>query len=418
LTTRCLSGRPTELATVPRVGLFGDLGMGNIGNDASMEAVLNYLRADHPDAVVDAMCAGPEIVCQRYGLPAVPMSWYHQHHASGAAAIPLKLLGKGLDVFRTAAWVRRHDVVIVPGMGIFESSLPLRPWGLPQALFVVGASGRLFRTKVAYVSVGADIIRQRMTQRLLDWAARLAYYRSYRDADSREAMRQWGLDTARDPVYPDLAFALPAPPSVRGDSRIVCVGVMDYHGSNDDRMYADRIRRSYIAEMSKFIRWLLDDGRCVRLLVGDTNGSDDEVVREIVTSLRRSAPNLDPFRLVAHPVVSFADVMRAMTNAGSVVAIRFHNVVAALMLCKPTIAISYGPKHNSLMADMDVAEFLAPVRTLDHDLLTRQFTELEGRAAELRQKLAGRKAANEQLLEEQFSRLSVALFPKRESVSP
>ena len=39
-----------------RVGLFGLLGSGNIGNDASMDAVLRYLRADHPDAIVDAMC--------------------------------------------------------------------------------------------------------------------------------------------------------------------------------------------------------------------------------------------------------------------------------------------------------------------------------------------------------------------------
>ena len=42
----------------PRVGLFGLLGSGNVGNDASLEAVLAYLRADHPDAVIDAMCMG------------------------------------------------------------------------------------------------------------------------------------------------------------------------------------------------------------------------------------------------------------------------------------------------------------------------------------------------------------------------
>ena len=44
--------------SAPRVGLFGNLGSGNIGNDASMEAVLAYLEADHPDAIIDAMCAG------------------------------------------------------------------------------------------------------------------------------------------------------------------------------------------------------------------------------------------------------------------------------------------------------------------------------------------------------------------------
>ena len=36
--------REQPIAAAPRVGLFGYLGSGNIGNDASMEAVLRYLR--------------------------------------------------------------------------------------------------------------------------------------------------------------------------------------------------------------------------------------------------------------------------------------------------------------------------------------------------------------------------------------
>ena len=43
-------------APAPRVGLFGLLGSGNIGNDASLDAVLGYLRSYHPDVVLDAMC--------------------------------------------------------------------------------------------------------------------------------------------------------------------------------------------------------------------------------------------------------------------------------------------------------------------------------------------------------------------------
>ena len=51
-----------RLSGPPRVGLFGLLGSGNIGNDASMEVVLRYLQTSHPGTVVDAMCRGPEEV--------------------------------------------------------------------------------------------------------------------------------------------------------------------------------------------------------------------------------------------------------------------------------------------------------------------------------------------------------------------
>ena len=62
-----------------RVGLFGVLGVGNIGNDASMEAVLSHVRAEHPLAVIDAMCSGPETVARRYGIDTVPMFWFDRH---------------------------------------------------------------------------------------------------------------------------------------------------------------------------------------------------------------------------------------------------------------------------------------------------------------------------------------------------
>ena len=108
----------------------------------------------------------------------------------------------------------------------------------------------------------------------------------------------------------DLAFALPAPADEPGDPDLVAVGVMEYRGSNDERSRADEIYSAYVAAMKQFVRWLVDNGRKVRLFVGDTNGSDDSVVQEILADLRESRPDLDPSRVIAEPAVSFADVMR------------------------------------------------------------------------------------------------------------
>ena len=420
MTTRILGGRRMRPHAVPKVGLFGNLGCSNIGNDASMEAVLAFLEADHPDAIIDAMCAGPEILIDRYGIPAVPLCWHHNHARamSGIPGIPLRLLSKGIDVFRTAAWVRRHDAVIVPGMGILEASLPLRPWGFPYALFLLSGSGRLFGTKVALVSVGAGIINQRLTRWLFNGAARLAFYRSYRSTGSRDAMSQRGLDTSHDHVYPDLAFALPAPPPEPGNPQDVCVGVMDYHGSNDDRRHADEIRSSYVDGMKDFVRWLVDNGRTVRLIVGDTNGSDDSVVQEILADLRESRPDLDPSRVAAQPVTSFADVMQAIQPASTVVAIRFHNVLAALKLCKPTITLSYYPKHDALTAQMGMSEYCQPVNPFDFDLLIQRFKELESNSAQARQVLIERNAANRERLAGQFAELSAQLLPSAGPARP
>ncbi|MFD0275261.1 polysaccharide pyruvyl transferase family protein [Kitasatospora sp. NPDC127111] len=394
-----------------RVGVFGLLGSGNLGNDGSLEAVLGYLRAEHPEAVVDALCGGPEAVTARFRIPATRLHWNRAEYrtASRAGAIAAKGLGKLVDAVRTAAWVRRHDVVIVPGMGVLEATLPLRPWGFPYALFLLCASGRLLRTRVALVSVGAAEIRSRPTRALVRWSARLAAYRSYRDAPSRDAMRAMGVDTARDEVYPDLAFALPTPPAGTRPAGAppdppgpVCLGVMDFHGGNDDRARAEEIHRRYLDGTIRFVRTLVEEGRPVRLLTGDA--CDAPVVAAVLDAVD------SPLVTAAEPA-SLADLMTEMAAADTVVAVRYHNLVCALKTGTPVLALCYATKSAALMAEMGLGAHCHPAREVDADRLLEQFRELEKRSTELRRTLAERNLAAARRLEHQFTALTAALFP-------
>ncbi|MCX4237920.1 polysaccharide pyruvyl transferase family protein [Streptomyces ortus] len=392
--------------TAVRVGVFGLLGSGNLGNDGSLEAVLGYLRTRHPDAAVDALCGGPEAVAARYGIRATRLHWYRGEYrtASRLGAIAGKGLGKLVDVFRTAAWVRRHDVVIVPGMGVLEATLPLRPWGFPYALFLLCASGRLFGTRVALVGVGAAPIRDRATRALVRRSARLAAYRSYRDALSRDALRDMGVDTAHDEVYPDLAFALATPraSAPQGSSGTVCVGVMDFHGGNDDRAEAEDIHRRYLDGTTRFVRALAEDGRPVRLLTGDE--CDASVVAAILEAV-------DSPLVTASEAASLADLMTEMAAADTVVATRYHNLICALKVGTPTLALSYAAKSEALMARMGLDAYCHPAREVDADELLRQFGELEERAPEVRRTLTERNLLATRQLDDQFTALTAALFP-------
>ena len=306
---RVTAGSP---AVSPRVGLFGLIGSGNSGNDASTEAVLAYLRTAHPEVVVDAMCGGPELVRARYGIDGVPIFWY-QKFEQGKTAVPaplLKMCGKFVDTFRTARWARRHDAVIVPGAGALETTLPVHAWGFPYSLFVLSLSGKVFGTKVALVSVGADEIGKRITRWLSNSTARLACYRSYRDNFSRDTMRQRGVDTSADRVYPDLVFGVPTPPDAPGDPQLVGVGVMAYYGGNDDRQQADQIHSAYINSVTRFVRWLIDSGYRVRLFGGDAK-FDVNIAEGIAADVRRQSPDLDDSGITVAP-----DLQLRGTHAG------------------------------------------------------------------------------------------------------
>jgi polysaccharide pyruvyl transferase WcaK-like protein len=399
------------------------MGQGNLGNDGSMEALLTYLRTQQPDAALDALCSGPDLIGAQYDLPTADLHWHHpeRERKPGVAELARRATGTGLgmaiDTVRLVRWVRRHDAVIVPGMGVLETTVPMRAWKSPYSMFLLSASGALFGTKVALVSIGANVIDERVIRFLITGAAKLAYYRSYRDPLSRDAMQHMGVDVSGDAVYPDVVFSLSAPPTARATPKSVGIGVMDYCGQNVDRRQADDIRSSYIAKITEFALWLVDKGRPIRLITSDPV-ADDRIIRAVRESLEAQRPGLSPSQVIAEPITCIGDLMRQTALVDTVVATRYHTIVCALKLAKPTLSIGYAEKCEVLMADMGLSGFCQSAKSFDVDLLKNQFEEQDGRAGELRAMLAEKSAERRAKLEAQFARLTASLFPAARDPQP
>ena len=138
--------------------------------------------------------------------------------------------------FHTASWVRRHDAVIVPGMGALEASLPLRPWQTPYAMFLLCASGKLVGTKVAMVSVGANEISPRADPLAVQCSG------PHRVLPVLSRHRVRGTRCASGASTPSGTTSIPTscspsrrPSYAPGDPQTVGIGVMAYYGTNDDR---------------------------------------------------------------------------------------------------------------------------------------------------------------------------------------
>jgi polysaccharide pyruvyl transferase WcaK-like protein len=282
-------------------------------------------------------------------------------------------------------------------------------------MFLLSLSGRLFRTKVAYVSAGTNVIHEPVMRWLVTKAASLARYRSFRDTVSRDAMRQMGLDTSGDAIYPDVVFSLPVPSNGKEPTGAVGVGIMDYSGTNEDRQEGDKIRSAYIEKITRFVLWLVDNGRSVRLFTSDT--ADEPVVSQILADVRAQRPELDPARIITESAPSLEELMRQTAEVDIVVASRFHNVLYAMKMGKPTLSLGYAAKHDDLMADMGMSRFSQPLKSLDVARLIEQFTELEGQSAWIRLTLAEHNAVNAELVSRQFAELSATLFPVGQTAS-
>ncbi|MEU4197371.1 polysaccharide pyruvyl transferase family protein [Kribbella sp. NPDC026611] len=404
-----------------KVGLYGRLGGGNIGNDAMLDAVLEYLRTEQPQAELDFMCEGPEAITRRYGVPAVHMHWMQSRKPARSRIVQkaLTLLrippAAIIDTWRTARWVRKHDVVMIPGAGVLEGTLPERPWELPYTMLVMAACGRLFGVKTALVCVGGSKVEERGVRVLLRTAAKLVDYRSFRDEYSLGVGRETGVAAPQDKAFADLAFALPVEMTKTPEPKSVGVGVMAYYGSPADRPRADEVHEHYVDQMQQFVRLLVESGRTVRLLVGDR--LDEEVADAVVADARTYWTGPGQMPVSYEPFTSFDGLMDQVAAVQTVVAMRYHCVVAGLKMGRPTLAIAYGRKHDALMGQMGVAEYVQDVKALDLERLVEQVGELEADEARIVQTLADHATECRVRLDAGFADLTAVLFaPATESV--
>jgi polysaccharide pyruvyl transferase WcaK-like protein len=384
------AARGRQSATPPaRIGLFGLFGSGNSGNDGSLEAMILYLREVRPDAELVCFCAcsagAADLVARSFHVPAIPF----------ALAKPEARLLRILDrvslraprqlasLVRAIMLIGRVDLLIVPGTGILDDFQD-GPLGMPLVLFGWCLAARLKGVRLAFVSIGAGPIRHPISQWLMKSAVALAHYRSYRDVISKRFMESIGFDTGKDTVYPDLAFKLPTPLSsnrkgIEDRPLTVGVGVMAYYGWRNRDARGPAIYTAYGEKVAEFVGWLLDRGHVVRILTGHV--SDQRAVDDLVGRVMAARPALAPNRLLIEPSSSLHDLMRQIAQTDVVVATRFHNVVCALKLGKPTVAIGYAEKNDVLMAEMGLDRFCQHIERLDVSLLIEQFTQLvAGRA--------------------------------------
>jgi len=359
---------------VRSVAMYGYLGSGNLGNDASFETVMAWLKAQHPEVELRSITIAPEEMQARYGVPSALLSWYRPGPWTPHSAARVgKLFGRVVDVPRAFRLAGTADAVIVPGMGVLEESLGVVPWGLPLWLLLMAVACRIRRRPFVLLDVGAERAVDPITRRLIVAAADLAAHVSYRDGFSADSMRRAG-SRANCVVAPDLAFAHDATTVADPEPGLLVVGVMAFYGRQDDPVLGWYVLDRYVAEMAAALARLTDDGWRLVVLGGDR--VDSPVARRLAAAVREARPGLPEHAVVVRDPVTFTQVTQEMARAEVVVATRFHNLIAALRLAQPVVSVSYAEKSNRLMHELGLDAYCQNYVELDGDRLVAQVRAL------------------------------------------
>ncbi len=401
------------------ITLFGNFGTQNLGNEYTLKAILESLRERLPGARFDCVCPDPEDAAKRYGIEATLMSYrYAKGFRSGGARSPrlirwlrrifLRVPREVIECIQVFRRLRTTRMLVMTGTGML-GDFGIEPLDLHYEILKWSILAKMSGSKLLFVSVGAGPIERPLSRWIVKRAVSLADYRSYRDAFSKEYLARIGFDTRGDLVYPDLAFSLtpavPKAPREPVNGRVIGVGLMDYYGRTSDPEQGRGLYRRYLEMMTAFVAFLLQRGYRVKLLTGDLS-YDTRIKGDLLSMLGKRRPPGTDGRLVDPPIGSVEELVAQLASTDLVVATRFHNILLALMLAKPVVAISYHPKIASLMSGVGMSEYCEDIGEGDPGGLIERFSRLERNEAAVRSLIVRRTGEYQTELDEQYARIA------------
>lgn len=396
-----------------RIALIGQFGVGNFGNDGSLEAMIDMLRRICSAAELVVICTSPEVIEKEFGVetikltrPSIKSRWFGLANRL-LGRVPYKMLGP----VRAYAQLRGFHAVVLPGTGAFDD-FGDTPFGMPYVFLKWVLMARLRGCVVVFASIGAGPAYHYLSRVFFAWAARCATYRSFRDRISRDFIVSIGVNAATDPIYPDLAFGLPVPAREERQipGTVIGLGVMNYRGRTNN---SDSIYTIYISKLTEFVAHTIARGFAVRLILGQ--GNDEVAVVDMLNQLRGQLSDADLARIVYRRSSSLHDVMAQMQATDVVVATRFHNVVCALRLGLPVISLGYLEKHDALAADTGLAAYCTSVETFSVEWLNSRLQDILEERQLRAQRVRETVLRYRQELANQEALLRTQVFANRES---
>lgn len=428
------AGVAAEDMAPKRIALYGNFGAGNFGNECTLQVVAEQLRRRWPDVQLTCLCTIPDDVRSRHGMRAVraslaasDWSWadLDREEPKPPAAPPrarrLPLMRALRKLIRLAFrrvprellhWIQGFavlvhcDVLIVPGTQVVSDYL-CGPSGWPYDIFKWSTLARLCRVDVVFLSVGVGPIHHPLSRWLISRSLACAKYRSYRDRESQRTAELIGLPARRDPIYPDLAFGLAAQslPPTRPRSRvrrIIGIGLKNQSGAGDGAE-GDRSTR-YLDTLADFIARLHERNYGVRLLIGDLQ-YDLKPRNELIEVMRRKGIATQPPQLLVDDPRSVEELLHQLEDTDAVISARLHNLVLALLLGRPVIALSDHSKLDSLLAELGLGYYRVALEPLQLDALLERFESLELNAERLMAHTRNAMERYRGALEEQYARV-------------
>jgi polysaccharide pyruvyl transferase WcaK-like protein len=423
-----------------RIGLLHHVGGGNLGDDATLDAVASNIKRRRLNAEIVAFSMNPDDTETRHGIRTHPIRrncWSIGYKRAGTEGtfkarvkaltrkhrlvfyllkaavalirLPSEMLRELSFLVSSRHTIKSFDLLIISGGG--QLTEKDGSWGFPYTIFKWVVLARSAGVSCIFLNVGAGPLTQPLSKFFVRRALLAADYVSLRDNKSQALVQKIGF-TGESRVCPDSAYGLEVA-AVRGSARetgsqsIVGFAPMDYCDPGPGGYQAEKdqiVYDAFIRKLASFASWLISRSHALALF-GTDFGVDPKAIQDLQSALLSYHGISSRQCGVDHSVKSVRDLLATMSEMDYVVTCRFHGVIFAHLLNKPVLAIAHHPKVTELMAALELSSYCVDIRDFDANLLADRFASMVNNTEEVKSRMAARLTRNRQQLRSQFDEL-------------
>ena len=291
--------------------------------------------------------------------------------------------------------VRRVDAVIFGGGGLLQDETS--PFNLPYHL-ARPVSGRLTNRPVAGIGLGAGALNRGVARWLVRAGLRNVHPITVRDDESRSLLQSLHIEAR---TTADLVFGLDPPRGVKPDRLVVCL--RPWSGKRHIRPVGARTAESPEWMVEAAARALDEASTAIGVPVHFValQRDRDHALHEAVAARMRASVTF------ATPTVH--EVIDEVGRGAVVVSMRYHGVVCAALSGRPSVAIGYSPKVDSLVGDLGTPSRLvawSPAGVMSIGAAVRDVIGHDADVVEARERLRARERGNDDAIDELLARIN------------
>lgn len=445
-----------EVTDRPCIAIMGHVGVGNLGDEAIISAVVARLREYAPSASLIAFTLNPRDTTERHQIPAFPLRLYTERlmampppDFSWSTTYTAKATGTSDSHARTmtglGGWIRRRPLLkrlLRPGVlfarGFVEAlhglAFDSRSWrrlrnvrllmwagsgqvsdyvdgsfGYPLVILRWCVLARLRGAKIAFASSGAGPVTKPLSRMFIAAALKLSHYRSFRDPYSLNVARSLG---APEPnlLVRDLAFSSPLlsfsdRPKRANQSLSIGVNPLPFFGGEYWHLLEDSVYDKYVRAHAELAVGLLRRGYRVTLFPTNIR-VDPRSIRAIFEVAQELAPDIATKLQIRKDLQDVTELLECLREFDLVVATRYHGVLLSLSCGTPAIAVVYHAKTREVAEHMGMKEWCVDADKVAGGMLLDRVDTLVPRLPEFRRSLATRRSVDRTALLDQYGRLA------------